>query len=170
MIEYKFGDRVDHPEYGRCIFVAYNEPNKSFASVVDTGNDWIKHVNAADLTPADPRIIKINGVWHRVYTPLDGEEAHKVIGKGVRFGNDVEDLAGYETAILERVEGDGEILPYKLEAVNAQWGFIALPIETPAPEKKPERDYEKTTAGLLLRGQYAEAVCKLMGIGEEAKG
>jgi len=140
MVKYKFGDRVIHPEYGRCIFVAYNDPNKLSASVVDTGNDWIKHVNAVDLTPADLRIIKIGGVYHRVFTPLDTEEARELIGKMVRYSDTIEELAGDGTAILQNVEKGPR--PYGIRGKFGMWAFIALPIETQEtePEKKPTAD------------------------------
>ena len=140
MIEYKFGDMVDHPEYGRCIFVAYNDLKKSSASVVDTGNDWTKHVNVSDLTPADPRIIKIGGVWHRVYTSLDTEEAREREGGFVLFSRHAAsdyDQSGLLGSIETTADSDR---PYY--GANSEWQYIALPIETTEtePEKKPTAD------------------------------
>ncbi len=131
MINYRFGDRVEHSEYGRCVFGEYRTPDRC---VIFNGAVSL-YCCTVDITPADPRIIQISGTWHRVYTPLDTEEAMELIGKEILYGNGIEALYLPGTNKLADIEIKSS--PYRVG--TKLWTYIAAPIES-EPEKKPEPD------------------------------
>lgn len=137
MIEYKYGDKVSHPEYGVCVFGKILDANNEYTWIWD-GRATIHLVSVSDLTPADPSIIKINNVYHRVYTPLDVEEARELVGKGVLYGDRVGTLNDGEARQLISIK-DGKVYPYLVR--DSHWALIAVPIETPESSEpsKPER-------------------------------
>jgi hypothetical protein len=158
MIDYRFGDRVKHPLYGMLILG--KQDKIGMCSVWDGLTTYI--VNVSDLTPFDPRIIQIGGKWHRVYTPLDVEEARELIGKDVLRADRLTELGKAPKTTLSDICPEASH-PY---LCGAPWAFIAVLIES-EPEKKPEPDYEQSPSGLILHGKIADAVCMLMGIGDK---
>jgi hypothetical protein len=162
MINYRFGDRVKHPNYGRCVFGGYLDEDCEEVVIWNGDPDGCMLADVSDLILDDPRIIQINGLWHRVYTPLDVEEARRLVGKEVRFFDNKNRLPQIRLNILKAINTEAARPYYG----RANWFGIASPIES-EPEKKPEPDYERLPSGLILWGRYANAVCALLGIGEE---
>ena len=134
MIEYKYGDKVNHPRYGVCVFGAYSDDERTHAVIWNGKLDGEHVVSASALTPADSRIIKIDGVYHRVYTSLDAEEARELIGKRVFFAGDPACLGGDCYEYLDSITQSGG---YLCAGDACVYGYIAVPIETPELSERP---------------------------------